>query len=404
MAEASVDQGPYDVAVVGGGMIGAAAALGLARQGRRVLLLEPRRPEVRRGLFGWELRTVALSPASRRLLEELGVWAGLPRAPYRRMEVWEERGTQAMIFDAAEVDRDELGWIVENGPATLALWDALAQRPEVTIAAAPVTGVAPGPEAATVALGDASVTAGLVVAADGAASPVREGLGVSLQTFDVGHMAVATAARFARAHEATAYQRFLIDGPLALLPGRDPRVCSVIWSQSPERARQRLALDAGDFAAALTRATQGRLGDVEAVDARVGFPLSQQLAASFAPHPRVLLVGDAARVLHPLAGQGANLGLEDVRDLLAVLDQAGGGDPGAPGLWRAFDRQRTARARFMVGVMGALRRVYAQGDPVSQLLRNLGVRWLDRAAPVKRQIMQEAMGLGPVGRGLAGAR
>lgn len=383
-------------------MIGAAAALGLAQRGRRVLLLEPVEPEVRRGVLDWDLRTVAVSPGSQSLLGALGVWSDVPRAPFRRMEVWEERGTQAITFDAAEANREELGWIVENGPITVALWNALRRCPQVTVDAARVTALRADADQVVLELGERQAVARLVVAADGAASAVREHLGVAVETFDVGHVALASAARFACPHGAVAYQRFLVDGPLALLPGVHERVCSVIWSQSPECARQRLDLDDAAFAAALTRATQSRLGAVEAVDRRIGFPLTQQLAASFAPHPRVLLVGDAARVLHPLAGQGANLGLEDVRDLLAVLDGPGADDPGAPGLWRAFDRQRAARARLMVGVMGALRRVYAQSDPWSQLLRNVGVRWLDRATPVKRQLIEEAMGLGPVGRGFGG--
>lgn len=399
MAEVDRGSDAYQAVVVGGGMIGAAATLGLARQGHRVLLVEPRPPTVRRGAFDWELRTVALSPASRRFLETLGAWGEMPASPFRRMEVWEERGTRAMVFDAAEAGREELGWIVENGPVCVALWEALARQPAVTVVREPVLGITPGAAAVTVEVGETSISARLVVAADGAASPIRQQLGVAVETFDVGHVAVATVARFAGPHEATAYQRFLLGGPLALLPAPHPRVCSVIWSQSPEQARERLAMDDAGFAEALSRATQGRLGEVEAVDQRVGFPLGQQLAASFAPAPRVLLVGDAARVLHPLAGQGANLGLEDVREVLTLLERTGGGDPGAAGLWRAYDRQRAARARLMIGAMDALRRVYALDDPLLQWLRNVGVGWLDRAGPVKRQIMQEAMGLGPVSRG-----
>jgi 2-octaprenyl-3-methyl-6-methoxy-1,4-benzoquinol hydroxylase/2-octaprenylphenol hydroxylase len=393
----------YDVAVVGGGLVGAAAALGVAARGRSVLLVELAEPAVQRASLGMDLRTLAVSPASQALLENLGVWNALAAAPYRRMEVWEERGTRAMVFDAAEVSRAELGWIVESSPMVVALWEALRRSDNVVIRPGRVLGLAVGTDVMNLDLEDGTVAARLVLAADGAASALRTRLGVAIESRDMEQVALATVIRTARPHEGVAYQRFLLDGPVALLPGVDPRLCSVVWSQSPERAQHRQALGDREFATELERAMQARLGAVEAVDRRMTFPLKQQLAATFNPLPRVLLVGDAARVVHPLAGLGANLGLEDVREVLAVLAGIGSaGDPGAAGLWRPFDRQRRIRARLMLGVMSALRRVYARGDPLSQWARNAGVGWLDRAAPVKRQIMMEAMGLGPVSRASAG--
>jgi len=399
----------FDVGIAGGGVIGAAAALGLARQGWRVLLVEPSRPEIVRGILGTDLRTLAVSPASRRLLEDLGVWQTVPAAPYRGMEVWEERGTRAMCFDAGDAGRAELGWIVENSPLVAALWDALEQRDNVTLHAGRVAGLQAAPQAVHLELAGApegpavTVATRLLVAADGAASAVRERLGVAVRRFDVGQEALATAVRTERPHEGVAYQRFLLDGPVALLPGSDARVSTVVWSQSVAAAGRRRLLDDADFAAELGRAVQHRLGAVEAVDRRLGFPLAQQLAESFNPHPRALLVGDAGRVVHPLAGLGANLGFEDVAAMLGVLAAAApAADPGAPGLWQVFDRRRTARARLMVSLLGALRRVYARGDPWSQWVRNLGVGVLDAALPLKRQIMVEAMGLGPVGRAAGG--
>jgi 2-octaprenylphenol hydroxylase len=181
---------------------------------------------------------------------------------------------------------------------------------------------------------------------------------------------------------------------------QDPHVCSVVWSQSPDAATRRMALPATAFCVELCRGIQGRLGDIESTGRRVTFPLTQQLAQTFNPHPRVVLVGDAGRVLHPLAGLGANLGLEDVRELLAGAGRIpAGGDVGAAGLWRTYDRQRSARSQLLLAVMGGLRRIYGRGDPLTQWLRNAGVHWLNAAGPVKRQIMTEAMGLGPVGRG-----
>lgn len=400
MAEGERCDEHYDVAVIGGGLIGAAAALGLARLSRRVLLLEPAQPALQPGRLGLDIRTVAVSPASRQLLESLGVWRDLVAAPYRRMEVWEERGTQAMVFAADDVARAELGWIVENGPATMALWAGLREQEQATICAGRVVGLEPGEARVEIQLEQGRASAQLVVAADGARSMIRQLLGVAVETVDVGHAALATSVRTARPHQGVAYQRFLLDGPIALLPTRDPVICSVVWSQSPQQAQRRSALPDAEFQAELGRAVQGCLGAIEEVDRRVVFPLQQLLAATFNPHPRVLLIGDAARVLHPLAGLGANVGFEDVRDLLGVLARLpGSADVGIEGLWRAFDRQRLIRARLMLGLMNALRQTYARGDPVSQWVRNLGVGWLNASTALKRQVMQEAMGLGPVGRG-----
>jgi ubiquinone biosynthesis UbiH/UbiF/VisC/COQ6 family hydroxylase len=388
-----------DAVVAGAGLVGAAAALGLADRGFDVLLLEPRAPALTPGRLGIDIRNVAVSPASRSVLEGVAAWQPALAAPYRCMEVWEERGTRAMIFEAAELDRDELGWIVEHGPLALGLWQAAQRHPRVAVRQAGIVAVTPADGAVTVAFDGGSAAAALLVAADGARSDVRTQLGVETRVEPTGQTALATAVRTERPHQGTALQRFLLDGPVALLPSLDGHVSSVVWSQSEAMARQRLDLDDDAFAGELARAVSHRLGEVVAVDARLVFPLRQLLAGTFNPHSRVLLIGDAAHVLHPLAGLGANVGFEDVRDLLRVV--AGlprGADLGADGLWRGYDRRRVTRARMMLSAMDALRRVYARGDPLSQWLRNSGVAWLNRALPIKRQIVLEAMGLGPLGR------
>jgi len=390
----------FDIAIVGGGLIGAVAALGAARLGRRVVLVEQAVPAPSLGRFGHDLRNIAVSPATQQLFAELGFWERLAPAPYHGMRIWDERGTATMTFEAAEVGREELGWIVENGPTLQALWAVLEDQPNVELrVGAPVTAVAATARWARIELGGAALQADLLVAADGARSRVRELLGVAAQIRATGHHALATVVRTERAHGGIAQQCFLPDGPVALLPGLDPRLCSVVWSQSPPEAERRLGLGDAEFCAELTRATAHCLGAIEAVDRRLVFPLSQVLAADLHPAARVVLVGDAAHVLHPLAGLGANLGFEDVRALLDVLGRLpAGGDPGEAQLWTTFARQRRSRARLMIGLMETLQRLYAGGDPWRQWLRNTGVHWLSRAAPIKRQIIQEAIGLGPLSR------
>jgi 2-octaprenylphenol hydroxylase len=303
-----------------------------------------------------------------------------------------------MEFDAAEVGRQELGWIVENGPTLAALWTVLEAQPNIELRLGePVTTVSAGADCVRLGLGGGSVAAALLVAADGARSRVREALGVAAEVRPTGHHALATVVRTARPHGGVAHQCFLSDGPVALLPSLDPQLCSVVWSQSPAEAARRLALDEAAFCVELTRATGRRLGAIEDVDRRLVFPLDQVLAAALQPAGRILLIGDAAHVLHPLAGLGANLGFEDVRALLDVLGRLpAGADPGEVQLWTTFARQRRQRARTMIDLMATLQRLYAGSDPWWQWLRNTGVHWLNRVAPVKQQIMREAMGLGPL--------
>ena len=391
-------EGAFEIAVVGGGLIGAVVALGAARLGRRVVLVEQAAPVTTLGRLGHDLRNVAVAPSTQQLLAELGVWDQVAPAPYRTMRIWDERGAATMVFDATEVGRQELGWILENGPTLESLWAVLAREENLTLrVGAPVTGLRAESGGVRLEFGTAHLDAGLVIAADGARSRLREALGTGVDVQETGHEALATVVRTAEAHGGVAHQCFLPDGPVALLPGLDPHLCSVVWSQSPAVAARRLALADAEFCRELTRATGRCLGEVAEVDRRLVFPLRQVLADDFHPAGRVLLIGDAAHVLHPLAGLGANLGFEDVHSVLQVLRRLPhAADPGSPDLWSAFARQRRTRARMMIGLMATLQRLYAGGDPWRQWLRNSGVRWLNRAPPIRRQMMMEAMGLGPL--------
>lgn len=386
-----------DVLVAGGGLVGAATALGLAASGRTVTLVDRARPEVSVGRFGMDIRNIACAPASRAFLEAVGVWSSLVAAPYVRMRVWEERGTAELDFDAVDAHREELGWILENGPTVRTLWDRLASEEGVEVVIGTLDGIDLDADRARVVVDGRSLDSRLLIGVDGARSAVREALGVPVRTLATGQQALATIVRTAAGHEGVAYQRFLLDGPLALLPSREPRLSSVVWSQSPEAAVRRQSLDEASFCAELETAIEARLGRVEAADRRLTFPLAQHVVADFNPAPRALLIGDAARVLHPLAGLGANVGFEDARDVLAVFRSLPrGADPGTPGIWRAFARRRGVRARMMVAAMGAFRQGYAGSGPLETWVRNRAIGWLDHTPLVKQQIIREALGLGPL--------
>jgi len=387
----------FDVLVVGGGLVGATAALAIADSGLAVGLVDRARPEPSRGRFGVDIRNIACSPATRSLLDDIGIWSALAPVPYTRMEVWEELGSAALEFTAEDAGRPELGWILENSATVCALWERIERHPRVTIRLGEVQGLSFEDDGAVLDLADGAVTARLIIGVDGARSAVRDLAGAEVEVLATGQRALATVVRTERPHQGAALQRFLLDGPLALLPSREGQVSSVVWSQSPAEAERRLALPDEAFCAEIETSIESRLGRVLDVDERFVFPLAQHVVGDFNPEDRLLLIGDAARVLHPLAGLGANVGFEDVRDLLAVLARLpAGADPGRPGLWRAFARKRRMRARLMVTAMAGFRQVYADGTPTLTWLRNSAVSRINRSALIKRQIIREALGLGPL--------
>jgi 2-polyprenylphenol 6-hydroxylase len=236
----------------------------------------------------------------------------------------------------------------------------------------------------------------LLIAADGAQSAVRRSLGIPMAQLETDHVALATIVETERFHEHTAAQRFFEKGPLALLPlpSRDRRhYCSIVWSSVASRTSALAALPDRAFADALEVASERRLGKIIDVDRRQTFALEQSVVASFHPQPRVLLVGDAAHVLHPLAGQGVNLGFDDVTELLRVTSRLIASDPGAPEVWRRFATERRIRAEVAVRAMDAFRRVYSADQPTFRWLRNVGVGLLDRTPLVKTQLIRQALGI-----------
>jgi 2-polyprenylphenol 6-hydroxylase len=386
-----------DVLVAGGGLVGASAALALARRGVNVILVDRGEPPVTRGTLGFDVRTVALNPASVALLAELDVWPSFAACPFTSVYVCEERGTRHIEFQAAEVDRSELGWIVEVSPSVGALWAALKRQSNLTIVAGSIERVAADADAVRLQAGDAQATAQLLIAADGANSSIRTQLGVDTGRFATHQSAIATVVEIERDHGGTAWQCFLRDGPLALLPlpSRNGRFfCSVVWSQADATAQQLMTLDDSAFAARLGRSIDARFGAVRAVDRRYCFPLEQLVATTFQPAPRVLLIGDAARVLHPLAGQGVNLGFEDVGEVLRVAGRVAATDLGDDQLWRGFARRRRLRADVMVRAMDAFAMAYRISDPGLNWLRNVAVGLLNSAPPLKRALIREALGFG----------
>ncbi|NKC00361.1 MAG: FAD-dependent oxidoreductase [Pseudomonadales bacterium] len=378
------------IVVVGGGLVGAATVLGLAAHGREVTLIDRKRPEVSAGKLGADIRNVALNPRSQSLLENLDVWTLERVVPYKHMVVWEERGTARVTFNAQELGRSELGWLIEVSPLLTRMWAAFGDR--VTLIEGGVEALDVD-DAVTLQLdGDRTTVCDLLIAADGGQSAIRRGLGVGVDERPVDQMALATVVRTSLSHRDTAWQRFLRDGPLALLPSIEPDLVSIVWTGSVAETKRRVELTDTEFCRLLTQASESRLGDVIAVDTRVSFPLTQQHVTDPVMGSQVVFIGDAARVIHPLAGLGVNLGFEDVSALLAIAEKTD--NLCRPDVWRRFSRERAFRAKTMIRILEGLNRLYGAQDPGIGLIRNLGVRWVDNVSGVKHQIMREAMGLG----------
>ena len=386
------------VLVAGGGLVGATAALALARRGLSVVLADRGEPPLTRGRLGFDVRTVALNPASVELLTELDVWRAFAPCPFDRVHVCEERGTRHIEFLASEIDRSELGWIVEVSPSVAALWTALRRQSDLTIVTGAIESVTAQPDAVRARIGDVDVTAELLIAADGANSSIRTQLGV-----DAGRFETASSGDRDRRRDRARSRGLRV---AVLHARRTARVVAVAGARRSSFRVRRLVAERGGRRAidgarrrrtsrrASNKRATARLGAIRAVDQRFSFPLEQLVASSFQPAPRVLLVGDAARVLHPLAGQGVNLGFEDIREVVRVAGRVAPAALGDAELWQGFARRRRLRAELMVRAMDAFAFAYKLADPTVNWLRNAAVDLLNNTPPLKRQLLREALGFG----------
>lgn len=394
----------FDIAVVGGGPVGATLAALLAggtAAGRRVLLLEREPPPAATEADHEDLRVFALSRASERILRAAGVWAGLKAAgaqpsPYERMHVWlhdsAPRGTGSLTFDAAELGEADLGCIVGNEALQRA---ALAALPAagVEMLAAAVDDIRFEPDRVLLETTAGACAARLVVGADGGRSVVRRAAGFALETQDYGQLGIVANVHSERPHERTAWQRFLGDGTLALLPLADGR-SSLVWSLPRARAEALLCAEPRVFDAELTAASAGVLGELRLGGARRSFPLRRMNAPRYV-RERCALVGDAAHTVHPLAGQGFNLGLLDAATLAEVLETAIAGreDPGALRLLRRYERWRKSDNETMGIAMDLLNRFLAFGDGSLGAWAARGIDLVGRSQLLRRPFAERALGL-----------
>ncbi len=387
----------FDIIVVGAGMVGAAQALAAARQGWQVALVDARAPQLDWPADGYDIRVSALTRATQRLFEELGAWEAMVAervSPYREMFVWDAGGAGHIHFDSAEVGEPDIGHIVENRVIVKGLHGQVAQAANITPfwPARPVR-LERHADGATLALDDGTTLAAkLVVGTDGGRSWVRQAAGIPVTGWDYDQTAVVTVVRPREHHRETAWQRFLPTGPLAFLPLTEGH-CSIVWSTSPEHAERLLAMEPERFAQELEAAFESRLGPIDHVGPRAAFPLRFFETRRYAD-TRLALAGDAAHTIHPLAGQGVNLGLADVRTLARLLGEARTRrrDPGGETLLRKYQRERRSENRPMLVAMDTFKELFSNDQPALAWLRNTGLTLTDRLTPVKNAILRRALG------------
>jgi 2-polyprenylphenol 6-hydroxylase len=390
----------YDVVVIGGGPVGACAAALLARSGvLQVALLEPHAGSLPAAGSPLDARVVALSRASEHTLKAAGAWqaiAGPRLAPYQRMRIWHEGiaafSADALVFDAADVGEPNLGYILENRLLQGALLASFAQAGGHLQTAA-LTALEVRADGVQVQFAGGGLRARLVLGADGAQSAVRACAGISANTHNYHQRAIVATVATQLPHEHTAWQRFMRDGTLALLPLADG-TSSIVWSADEAVAAGLLAHAPAGFADCLERAADGALGTVQLQSERQSFAL-RRLSAQRYVAERVALLGDAAHVVHPLAGQGVNLGLLDAAALsqLVIEAVAAREDPGALGVLRAYERWRKSEVALMSTAIDAFDRYLAHGTgPVARVARQ-GMGWVGRSAELRRLFIGRALGM-----------
>ncbi|MDH5359918.1 MAG: UbiH/UbiF/VisC/COQ6 family ubiquinone biosynthesis hydroxylase [Gammaproteobacteria bacterium] len=392
----------YDVLIVGGGMVGAALACGLAQNehGRplSVAVVEAREPDLRWPPADYDIRVSAITRASQRIFENIGAWKGMVRrrvSPYRDMHVWDATGSGVIHFDAAELGEPDLGHIIENSVIQAALVEHLQQFTNIDyLCPLQLSTVEWTDEGVTITTASGEqLNARLLVGADGGRSWVREQAGIQVKGWAYDQTAVVCTVSTEKSHQLTAWQRFMPTGPVAFLP-LDDGSSSIVWSTSPQQAEALLTMDEGEFCTQLGRALDGRLGQVTHVGQRGAFPLRLQHASEYV-RPGLALVGDAAHSIHPLAGQGVNLGLADAATLVQIIQDAlvAKEDFGSLAVLRRYERWRKADNLTMLASMDGFKRLFSNNRLPLRWLRNLGLSLTNALAPVKNNIIRFAMGL-----------
>ena len=398
MADGKTDILKTDILIAGGGFAGLALAVALRQGSDGALSVTLADPAMNRA--SGDLRASAIAAAARRLFETIGVWSAIETGaqPILDMVVTDSKLDHAMrptylTFDGEVAPGEPFAHMIENGPMIAALLDK-ARAEGVDLRPLSVTQFVKEPARVTAQLSDgASLSARLLVAADGARSAIREQAGIASHGWDYDQAGIVTTIAHERDHHGRAEEHFLPAGPFAILPLTGKR-SSIVWTESKDEAARLVALPDGDFLAELERRFGLHLGDLALAGPRRAYPLGLYVARSFIAE-RIALVGDAAHVIHPIAGQGLNMGLRDVAALAeAVIDSARLGiDVGAVSVLERYQRWRRFDTMAMGVATDGLNRLFSNNSDVLRLVRDVGLGAVDRMPNVKEFFIREAAGM-----------
>lgn len=386
----------HDVIILGGGLVGASLAIALGQAGLRCALIDRDTPADQRQ-DAFDGRGSAVSLASKRVLAGLGIWDSIEeKGPILDIRVSDGPSRLFLHYDHRTVGDEPMGWIIENRFLRRALHKIVAQTPNVDwLAPAAAAGFERGPGWVGLTLTDGRrLTAPLLVGAEGRKSQVRDWAGISVRRVDYRQTGIVCAVEHEKPHNGIAHERFLPIGPLALLPLEHPNRSSVVWTEDPAKVADFLALSDEDFAFEIERRFGPWLGKLSMVGPRWNYPLTALMANSFSGD-RIALAGDSAHGVHPIAGQGVNLGWRDVAALAELLIEAArtGSDLGSPALLKRYDAWRRPDCVGMLAATDVLNRLFATDFPPVRLARDLGLAAVNRVEPLKRVLIRHAMGI-----------
>ena len=389
----------YDVVINGGGMVGATLACLLAKSGRQVAVIEYAKATEFSADSPYDLRVSAISRASQKAFTEIGAWEAMHEmrvSPYESMEVWDAEGDGSVRFDAAELGEPDIGHIIENQVIQKAVSDSLKRYENVDLYqpdslkdfSVNEDNVETGLVKIMLKSGGV-ITANLLVGADGANSRVRELAGIDIEFDDYAQSGLVAVVSTEHHHQYTAWQRFQKTGPLAFLPLSDGS-CSIVWTLPSDRADYYLSLGKNDFKQALAEAFDHKLGNITKVGKRAAFPLRGSQAKPYVMD-RIALVGDAAHTIHPLAGQGVNLGIKDVVELSKQLE--GVADVGKIKALRRYERARRGDNLITMRAMEGFRLLFGHSAKPVKSIRNFGMNVFNQLPVIKNEVIRKAMGL-----------
>lgn len=389
----------YDIIIIGSGSVGATAALALAKSTTLNIAIMDAQPVSQIWQHEkYDHRVSAISLASQCILRNLNVWEKIASkriSPYTQMQVWEEHGKGQINFDCTDVQARALGHIVEDSAIRVSLYEAIRAQPSIHfLYPIKLAALQEKPDQIELTTQDNQIfTAKLIIAADGANSWVREQVGIELKIRDYQQTAIVATVKTELPHQATARQRFLATGPLAFLPLNDPFTSSIVWSTSPEHAETLLKLDDDAFCAALGGAFSHHLGQIRESSVRYHFPLQMRHAKKYVKS-RIALIGDAAHTLHPLAGQGVNLGFLDAACLAEVVSDAVDKcrDFASFATLRRYERWRKGDNLAMLGAVDVLKHLFMSEKKSLLVLRELGLGFSNQIPVLKKFFANYALG------------